>query len=94
MEITTFVLLEFNHCLTILCLKLKSLFAFSQLVCDLIFTYLTGRFECVEIQLFTTILWRTAEFYLGPLLFSIYIIDINSVLNHCIPHLYEEYHSS
>lgn len=75
--------------------KLISIFGFSQHAASLIQSYLSERSQCVYhndcYSLFELILSGVPQgSVLGPLLFSLFINDLPSILDHCLVHLFAD----
>lgn len=97
---TILVLLDFskafdtiNH--SLLCRKLKQQFCFSSSACNMIFSFLTGRLQCVKVgNVFSDFLPVSSGVpqgtILGPLLFSLFINDIDSCIQRCKLHIFAD----
>jgi len=82
-----------NH--NILCTKLRNFFNFSTNATKLIRSYLTNRYQAVVSGTQVSSLRNLARgvpqgSVLGPLLFSIYVNDLPSILSECEVHLYAD----
>lgn len=99
-KFTVLTLLDFSKAFdsishSILCKKLLSEFKFSNPACKLIYSYLTGRSQMVDVNGTLSIAMPTwcgvpQGSVLGPLLFSLYINDVGKYIKFCKFHLFAD----
>lgn len=99
-KFTMLILLDFSKafdsiCHNILCKKLINEFNFSSSACRLIYSYLTGRSQVVEMNGILSNAMSISSgvpqgSILGPLLFSLYINDVDKSLKYCNFHLFAD----
>lgn len=97
---TVLTLLDFSKafdsiCHSILCKKLATLYNFSSSACRLVYSYLAGRSQVVEVngtlsEAMPILRGVPQGSVLGPLLFSLYINDVGNSLKHCKFHLFAD----